>query len=232
MNDLPFITYSVGIGKTFPEATRALFTAKERKATAAPLDNIVVYQGTPLPDSPLTSSNAQSFLRVRSALESAKISEPILQDHDALLRDPRTALLNKLGYEVALLDFPNGPAERAYVLFDGNNMHGHNEQYGFDIVTGQLDIAGRSIGAFINSLRIKPDRRRSEDPHYISERRHDSHDRRAHPLITDALAHRVNGDGGDEFLVVLAGADVNIAQSVAKRALTAMYKAQLGQIEP
>ncbi len=197
------ITFSCGIGRSFEEAEAALKTAKERKADFEGNKrfnpNIVHYTNEPIPDIENIASNARDYARIVK-LVWENHSEEDLRAAENLGRDPRTGLYNKMGYDLKRLELRQlGFDQGYYILFDGNNMKGANLRYGSSFVNNLLAQAGQSL--FLDA-RSGIDRRDSEGSQdYTSDRR--KVERRTLPKTPDIVAHRVNDNAGDEFLLFL-----------------------------
>ncbi|MFH1064022.1 MAG: diguanylate cyclase [Candidatus Woesearchaeota archaeon] len=198
------ITVSVGIGQNTSEAELALKVAKGKKSKRL-THNIVTYTGSPIKERPLEHSDVvDSYLNLERMLKGQN-NEEGLRNLEMMKLDPRTRLLNKLGYAVTRSKMiSNGTYRNRIILFmDGDNMKDMNTQYGYSVTDRYITAMGRALA---RNLRQK------NDPGT------DTRD-------SDALGHRYNDSGGDEFIVDLS-CPGEYSKNVAKRCIDVMYDAQ------
>ena len=223
------ITFSAGIGRSFEEADSALRQAKARREN---LDreglkyNTVLYQGEPLHD-PKNQSNAEPYMRILRFLQENGAGDDVLKAAEELTFDPRTGLLNKLGYETRRLQMEDIKGQGYYLIFDGNNMKRLNDNYGQSLVDRLIENSGRALVEFTRS---SADRRASSKIPDKDQRK-SIEDRRQNFYQEDIIALRVNGDCGDEFLVFVpiphTPENTEIVQRMARRIQDGMYLKQL-----
>lgn len=224
------ITFSCGIGQSYREAEAAVSTAKKIKSTRPVpqrgLYNVVVYEGPPIKDGQNKLSNAQAYQRILRLAQRHYESEEDLTAAYSLGTDPRTGLLNKMGYETRRLELERmGITDGYYILFDGDNMKKTNDTKGHEYVDGLLENAGSAIVKYTRSgvERRVPDQQAPEHKNLRTRDRRPSSNQ-------DIVAHRVNSDGGDEFLVFLPIGDIPItkidAENLAVRLYNRMYSSQ------
>jgi GGDEF domain-containing protein len=212
------IKYSVGIGRTFNEAAAALMEAKQTGDRNS-LENIVVHDGDPISDVAAIETNAERYLMVLNHLIASAADSSVLKACEGLSLDPKTGLFNTLGYEAARQELRDrGVEDGWYILFDGNDMHGHNEKKGYSVVDLYLEATGRAIAESVRSGNERRAAGRSDEG---------SEDRRRAVVEGDALPYRVNDSAGDEFLVYVAGNTVDkpeTAVDIARRILDRVYE--------
>ena len=222
------ISFSGGIGRTLEEANIAFSTAKQRKD----LDNIyahnvVVYDGPPVAESAPSPSHAQEYMRVLKFIQEKDVSGQLSDDVKKLGNDPRTGLLNRMGYQVRRLELDKlGKNQGYYIVLDGNNMKAANDKYGHSAVNDLLAESGRAV----TELTRAGYDRRSGAENFPSDENSRKGERRSMVGIQDIVAHRINGDGGDEILlfIPLAHSDNNlkIVESIVYRVLNKIYEYQ------
>ena len=224
------ITFSAGIGRSFEEADAALRQAKARRRN---LDeeglkyNTVLYQGEPLHDSE-NQSNAEPYMRILRFLQENGAGYDVLKAAKEITLDPRTGLLNRVGFETRLLQMGELDSRQGYyLLFDGNNMKRLNDTYGQSLVDRLIENSGRALVEFTRS---SADRRASSKIPGKDQRK-SIEDRRQNFYQEDIIALRVNGDCGDEFLVFVpmphTAENTEIVQRMARRIQDGMYLKQL-----
>ena len=200
------ILFSVGIGRSFQEATEAIQHAKTAGRRTEPF-NIKVYSGDPIQDQPPAASNAPNFLVVRRYLQANGAGQEVLKALGELGTDPKTGLLNKLGYETSRMELSElGRRSGYYILLDGNDMHGHNAEKGYTGVDLYLEAAGHAIKAILHETRSGLDRRQHSTDGVQDEKR--KRIRRfstaqQEDIFAHVLGHRVNDSAGDEFLLFI-----------------------------
>ena len=220
--DDAIIKYSVGIGSSFEEAAAALAKAKVNKGR---LDNIVQYSGEKIEDKDFSkNSNAMGYKRILKFLHEKEAGIELLEDHAALAHDPKTGLLNKLGYDTARLELiDKGMDEGYFILLDGDFLHDHNEEKGYSVTDQYIAATGAAINAMIDSTRNRLDKR-TGDRVRLGRRKENSRE----DII--GMGHRLNDSGGDEFLIYLpithSPSNQKIAQMVAQRVLNHVYDSQ------
>ncbi len=199
------IKVSIGIGRNIEEAEAGLAMAKQRKHEGR-LYNIEHYSGKPLAHEVETSNKTvQSYLRLEDKLSQMDDKEG-RDDLENLKQDPKTGLLNKVGYmvEVAKLRKESKYDNRLIILIDGDNMKQANTLLGYEVTDEYLEVMGRALKRQIRSIETPFNNVRN----------------------TDILLNRKNDSGGDEFIIDIS-CDHAHAELVAKRYVEAMYLAQL-----
>jgi len=213
LNDI--VIFSIGIGGSFEEAAEALREAKQGDKSS--LTNIVIYSGEQIPSAYNTlDSNAQSYLAVRRFLEKNNVDAATLEALASLGKDPKTGLLNGLGFNIAnALLQERGITQGHYILLDGNDMHGHNEAKGYSNVDDYLIATGQAI---MDSTRSGLDRR--DDERKAPGRRESD--------AQDIVAHRLHDSAGDEFLVYVplqhSHENMEMVKKITHRMLTRIYE--------
>ena len=232
------INFSCGIGRSFGEADLALKEAKLHKELGDG-QRIVVYSGDAQPDVKI-ESGARDYLEALEFIKRNDTTGEITQKQIGLTLEPRTGLLNKLGYEVKLLELEAlGITQGYYVLFDGDGMKDLNDKIGRTYVDNLIAQAGQGLKA---SIRTGLDRRHSQEN--VDYLRRLPGDRRNQPPVkdknipdvaTDLVGHRVNHDAGDEFLVYvpLPKNDIGIdsMRVLARRVMGNMSKYQIQYLQ-
>jgi hypothetical protein len=109
----------------------------------------------------------------------------------------------------------SGIKEGYFILLDGDKMHDHNEEKGYDLVDLYLEASGKAI---LKATRSGEDRR-TDDRASLARRNKDYHE--------DIVAHRVNDSAGDEFLIYVplehSPDNLITAKRIAERVLAKIY---------
>lgn len=180
------INLSVGIGRNILEAEKALINAKKKKHNNRKY-NIEIYSGKKIKSEIIISKELiDAYLRLEKNLSH---SPKLLKDLEILKRDPKTKLLNKLGYyiEKQKLEIQNKyhKNKRYIILFDADSMHTLNKKYGYKAVDKQLECIGKALK---ENIRLTTKDYRTEKD-LIN--------------IKDVLNNRKNDSAGDEFIIDL-----------------------------
>lgn len=206
MNEKILIKLSVGIGHNLLEAEEALKVAKKNKHKHKKF-NIEIYAGPKLKYTDVIPSEIiEAYLRLEKRLSN---SPKDLIDLEILKRDPKTKLLNKLGYYIEKQKLENTkkytPKNRYILLFDADSMHFLNKKYGYETVDRYLETVGKAL----------------------SENIRDSKDRKEKDMlkIKDLLNNRKNDAAGDEFIIDLF-CDKKYLRQIAERYITNCYEYQ------
>ncbi|MBW2967272.1 diguanylate cyclase [Candidatus Woesearchaeota archaeon] len=195
------IKVSIGIGHNVEEAELALREAKTRKGQD--FYNIVVYAGAPVAAEEVTSApDVECYLRLEDRLQDDLSA---LMDLENLKYDPKTGLLNRVGYEVAVQKLKDRGqyGERVFMLIDGDDMKRANAALGYSTTDRYLEAIGNALRSEVRQ----------------SDETGDARD-------VDILVNRKNGAGGDEFVVDI-GCSYRNAPRIARRYVRAMYSAQM-----
>jgi len=205
MNTFP-IKLSVGIGRNIAEAEYALKIAKKNKYKPQKF-NIQIYSGKKLNcDKPVPKTIIDAYLRLEKKLSD---SPKALLDLEKFKKDPKTKLLNKLGYYIEKTKLEQkkeyNPDQRFILLFDADSMHDLNKKYGFAKVDKYLEAIGKALNDNIR----------------------DSLERKEKDLlkIKDLLNNRKNDSAGDEFIIDLS-CDKKHLRTIAERYLIKCYEYQ------
>ncbi|HOW29761.1 MAG TPA: diguanylate cyclase [archaeon] len=206
MNNKILIKLSVGIGRNLAEAEEALKIAKTNKNKHKKF-NIEIYNGPKLKYTNIIPSEIiNAYLRLEKKLSN---SPKELLDLEILKKDPKTKLLNKLGYYIELqkleLKKKYNKRNRFIILFDADSMHLLNKKYGYETVDRYLEAIGKAL---------------SENIRY-------SKDRNEKDLlkIKDLLNNRKNDAAGDEFIIDLS-CNKKYLKQIAERYITNCYEYQ------
>lgn len=206
MNEKILIKLSVGIGHNLLEAEEALKVAKKNKHKHKKF-NIEIYAGPKLKYTDVIPSEIiEAYLRLEKRLSN---SPKDLIDLEILKRDPKTKLLNKLGYYIEKQKLENTkkytPKNRYILLFDADSMHFLNKKYGYETVDRYLEAVGKAL----------------------SENIRDSKDRKEKDMlkIKDLLNNRKNDAAGDEFIIDLS-CDKKYLRHIAERYIINCYEYQ------
>lgn len=206
MNEKILIKLSVGIGHNLLEAEEALKVAKKNKHKHKKF-NIEIYAGPKLKYTDVIPSEIiDAYLRLEKRLSN---SPKDLIDLEILKRDPKTKLLNKLGYYIEKQKLENtkkyNHKNRYILLFDADSMHFLNKKYGYETVDKYLEAVGQAL----------------------SENIRDSKDRKEKDMlkIKDLLNNRKNDAAGDEFIIDLF-CDKKYLRQIAERYITNCYEYQ------
>lgn len=200
------IKLSVGIGRNLAEAELALKSAKKNKYKHRKF-NIKIYSGKKLNcDKPVPKTIIDAYLRLEKKLSD---SPKALLDLEKFKKDPKTKLLNKLGYYIEKTKLEKtkkyNPDKRFILLFDVDSMHALNKKYGYEKVDKILEAIGKALNDNIrNSL-----------------------DRKEKDLlkIKDLLNNRKNDSAGDEFIIDLS-CEKKYLRNIAERYLIKCYEYQ------
>lgn len=199
------IRVSVGIGRNIEEAEEVLLRAKERKPESRRY-NIEVYSGPGMPfPVEVQSDTVKSYLKLEQRLKIYGDDEG-LKDLENLKHDPKTGLLNRVGYlvEVAKLRNKGLYRNRVIIFIDGDDMKKANSLLGYAGTDRYLEAMGSALKSQIRQI---------ETPYNTTRN-------------IDILLNRKNDSGGDEFIVDLS-CDYSQAERIARRYVDAMYSAQL-----
>lgn len=206
MNEKILIKLSVGIGHNLLEAEEALKVAKKNKHKHKKF-NIEIYAGPKLKYTDVIPSKIiEAYLRLEKRLSN---SPKDLIDLEILKRDPKTKLLNKLGYYIEKQKLENTkkytPKNRYILLFDADSMHYLNRKFGYETVDKYLEAVGQAL----------------------SENIRDSKDRKEKDMlkIKDLLNNRKNDAAGDEFIIDLS-CDKKYLRHIAERYIINCYEYQ------
>ena len=141
------IKLSVGIGKNLAEAEEALKVAKKNKHKHKKF-NIEIYTGKTIKYNVDLMPNEiiDAYLRLENKLSN---SSKDLLDLEKLKRDPKTKLLNKLGYYIEKKKLEEkkiyNSKNRHILLFDADSMHHLNKKYGYETVDKYLEAIGKTL---------------------------------------------------------------------------------------
>ncbi|MFC1741642.1 GGDEF domain-containing protein [Nanoarchaeota archaeon] len=198
------IKVSIGIGHNLTEAEEGLKVAKSRKDENRHY-NIELYRGESLPP-PMEERNpvVDSFIRLEQKLRCENLEDSI-SDLYMLKHDPKTGLLNRMGYEVEVqkLRQRHSYDNRVIILIDGDDMKRTNTRLGYELTDRYLEAIGHALKRQVRQASFTRDGMRE----------------------ADVLVNRKNDSGGDEFIIDIA-CDYRNAASIAERYVHAMYALQ------
>lgn len=206
MDEKILIKLSVGIGHNLLEAEEALKVAKKNKHKHKKF-NIEIYTGPKLKYTDVIPSEIiEAYLRLEKRLSN---SPKGLIDLEILKRDPKTKLLNKLGYYIEKQKLENTKKynfkNRYILLFDADSMHFLNKKYGYETVDKYLEAVGKALS---ENIRYSKDRKEKDML-----------------KIKDLLNNRKNDAAGDEFIIDLF-CDKKYLKQIAERYITNCYEYQ------
>jgi len=200
------IKLSVGIGRNIKEAEEALKIAKKNKHKNKRF-NIEIYIGPKLKyTDTINSEIIDAYFRLEKKLSNCPTA---LKDLEIFKRDPKTKLLNKLGYYIEKqkleVNKKYNPKNRFLFLFDADSMHLLNKKYGYETVDKYLETIGNAL----------------------SEKIRRSRDRMKTDLlkIRNQLHNRKNDAAGDEFIIDLSCNQKDL-RKIAERYITNCYEYQ------
>lgn len=203
------VKLSVGIGRNITEAEEALRLAKKNKFIKD--YNIEIYKGPKKEDKKtfFEKQTIGAYLRLKEALLKSKKS---LDDLELFKFDPKTNLLNRLGYHIEkeklILKKTYDKDKRFIMLFDADSMHDLNKKYGYQKVDVHLRLIGKALKENIRDVLDKNDQ--------VNLRK-----------IKDILYNRRYDSAGDEFIIDLSCNKKDLFK-IARRYLEKCYNYQLG----
>ncbi len=206
MNEKVLIKLSVGIGHNLLEAEEALKIAKKNKYKHKKF-NVEIYNGPKLKYINIIPSEIiNAYIRLEKKLSNFPNA---LKDLEILKRDPKTKLLNKLGYYIEKKRLEKTKKynikNRFIFLFDADSMHYLNKKYGYETVDRYLEAIGKALSKNIRN----------------------SKDRKEKDMLNsnDLLNNRKNDAAGDEFIIDLS-CNRKYLKQIADRYITYCYEYQ------
>jgi GGDEF domain-containing protein len=200
------LKFSVGVGYTLLNAENALWKAKKNKNKDV-LYNICISNKKTKEVLFKDKRIITSYNKLKKFLQ--KNNPSLIKDLENFKYDPKTKLLNKLGYLLELNEI--NTKERCILFLDVDNLHDINTKYGYSFVDKYLIKVGQELN---KNIRQKNRKDFSYDVlNYVS---------------SNNLFHRKNDSAGDEFIINLEykEKDLKLAKKIAERYLEKIYSAQ------